>query len=179
MLYLKALHIIFVVTWFAGLFYIVRLFVYHSEAAEKQEPERTILMNHFIIASRRLWYGITWPSAILTWLFGIWLMIEMFGSNIPDWLWIKLSFVVGLTIYHLLCGMLFKSYQKNIIRYSGIKMRLWNEIATLFLFSIVFIVVIKDTSLWIKGLFGLLLFSLLMFGAVKIYKNIREKGGKE
>ncbi len=179
MLYLKALHIIFVVTWFAGLFYIVRLFVYHSEAAEKQEPERTILMNHFIIASRRLWYGITWPSAILTWLFGTWLMINMFGNNIPDWLWIKLSFVAGLTIYHFLCGMIFKSYQKNIIRFSGLKMRLWNEVATLFLFSIVFIVVVKDTSLWIKGLLSLLFFSLLMFAAVKLYKKIREAGGKQ
>ena len=90
MLYLLALHIIFVVTWFAGLFYIVRLFVYHSEAKEKPEPERSILISHFKGAEKRLWYGITWPSAIGTYIFGIWLLVDRYGANIPEWLFLKL-----------------------------------------------------------------------------------------
>ena len=102
MLYLLALHIIFVVTWFAGLFYIVRLFVYHSEADLKPEPERSILFSHFKIAEKRLWYGITWPSAIGTYIFGIALIVNIYGTNIPDWLYLKLVFVFGLTVYHLI-----------------------------------------------------------------------------
>src|SRR4051812_49015910 len=101
--YLKALHIIFVVTWFAGLFYIVRLFIYHVEASAKADPEKTILINHFKGAQRRLWYGITWPSMILTFLFGFWMAFEMFGLQFPAWLWTKLAFVFGLMLYHFQC----------------------------------------------------------------------------
>jgi putative membrane protein len=174
-LYLKALHIIFVVTWFAGIFYVVRLFVYHAEAAAKPEPERSILSGHFKGAERRLWYGITWPSAILTWLFGIWLLIKMFGDNIPDWLWVKLAFVAGFTLYHLVCGRMFRAFQKDIIPFTGAQLRVWNEVATLFLFTIVFIVVVRDTTQWLTGLAGLVLLSLLLFLGIKIYRRIREK----
>ena len=69
-IYLKALHIIFIVTWFAGMFYIVRLFIYNTEAAGKAEPERGILQGQFSVMIRRLWFGITWPSAILTLILG-------------------------------------------------------------------------------------------------------------
>jgi len=79
--YIKALHIIFVVTWFAGLFYIVRLFIYFAEAQEKPEPERSILQNQFRIMQKRLWYGITWPSAILTLIFGFSIVLP-FASTI-------------------------------------------------------------------------------------------------
>ena len=68
-LYLKSLHIVFVVTWFAGLFYIVRLFIYHTEANDKPEPDRSILFKQFVHMERLLWYVITWPSAILTLIF--------------------------------------------------------------------------------------------------------------
>ena len=175
MLYLMALHIIFVITWFAGLFYIVRLFVYHSEANLKSEPERSILIAHFKGAEKRLWYGITWPSAVGTYIFGIALLVNMYGSNIPDWLYLKLGFVVGLTIYHLLCGRILNQFQKNEIHYSGMKLRLWNEVATIFLVAIIFIVVMKDLTNWIKGVIGMIIFSAILIFAVKIYKNIREK----
>jgi putative membrane protein len=175
MLYLKALHIIFVITWFSGLFYIVRLFVYHAEANELPEAEKNVLIRHFKVAEKRLWYGITWPSAILTWIFGIWLMASMFGSQIPDWLWVKLSFVIGLSIYHLLCGRIFQQLQKDDCRYSGMKMRLWNEVATVFLVAIIFIVILKDSTDWIYGLAGLLVFSIILLFAIRIYKKIRLK----
>ena len=176
-LYLKALHIIFVVTWFAGLFYIVRLFVYHSEASNKPEPDRTILTNHFKVAEKRLWYGITWPSMIGTYLFGFWMAYELYGFSFPGWLLLKLAFVIGLTLYHLQCGNMFRYFQRNEIRYSSMKLRLWNEVATLFLFSIVFIVVLKDQGNWLWGVVGLILFALALTLAIYLYKKAR--GRKE
>ena len=97
--YVKALHIIFIVTWFSGMFYIVRLFIYNTEAAIKSEPEKSILNKQFSIMIKRLWFGITWPSAVLTLLFGSW-MLYLFGS-VPAWLGIKIAFVAGLYLYQL------------------------------------------------------------------------------
>lgn len=177
LLYVKALHIIFVVTWFAGLFYIVRLFIYHTEALEKQEPEKTILAGHFKLASKRLWYGITWPSAILTTFFGSWLVYEMYGAQFLEqkWLVIKLSFVAGLIIYHFICHSLFNKLQNNEAKLTSPQLRMWNEAATVFLVAIVFIVVLKDAMALFKGLIGLFVFTALLIVAIKIYKNIREK----
>ena len=177
-LYLKALHIIFVVTWFAGLFYIVRIFVYHSEAAGKTEPERSILMNHFKKAARPLWYGITWPSAILTYIFGTWMIVQVYPWPMPSWLLLKLGFILALTLYHLQCGIMFRRFQKDEIRYSGFKLRLWNEVATIILVSVVFIVVLRDTTNWLYGLVGLLIFSGLLLVAINVYKKVREKSEK-
>src|ERR1700733_1607552 len=99
--YILPLHIIFVVTWFAGLFYIVRLFIYHTEAEKKAEPEKSILQNQYKIMERRLWYGITWPSMILTYVFGCLSLYNLYGWNVPPWLLVKLTFVFGLTLYHI------------------------------------------------------------------------------
>jgi putative membrane protein len=163
------------VTWFAGLFYIVRLFIYHTEASFKQEPERGILQTHFKLASKRLWYGITWPSAIGTYIFGFWMLYLVYGWNIPGWMFIKLLFVAGLSFYHILCGVIFSQLQKDDVRYSGFKLRVWNEIATIFLVAIIFIVVLKGQGNWLIGIIGLILFSILLVMAVKVYKRIREK----
>jgi protoporphyrinogen IX oxidase len=173
MLYIKALHIIFVVTWFAGLFYLVRLFVYHAEANEKAEPDRTILTNHFKLAEKRLWYGITVPSAYGTIIFGTWLLYEMYGSNIPAWMYLKIAFVAGLLIYHLLCGRIVAQLKNGIVKYSSMQMRFWNEVATIFLISIVFIVILRDTFSWLKGLAGLIAFSLVLVGAIRLYNRMR------
>src|SRR6516165_10568849 len=97
--YIKALHIIFIVTWFSGLFYIVRLFIYNTEAEEKEESQKKILQSQFQIMIRRLWLGITWPSAILTLIFGSWMWCLL--GSLPEWLTIKLIFVVVLYLYHL------------------------------------------------------------------------------
>src|ERR1700710_79290 len=97
-LYIKALHIIFIVTWFSGMFYIVRLFIYNTEAGNRPEPEKTILRDQFNIMIRRLWFGITWPSAVLTLILGI-SVWSMMGA-LPGWLMVKLAFVLGLYLYH-------------------------------------------------------------------------------
>lgn len=170
--YIKALHIIFVVTWFAGLFYIVRLFIYFAEAQEKPEPERSILQNQFRIMQKRLWYGITWPSAVLTLIFGL-IMLHLYGG-IPGWLVWKLAFVVGLYVYHFLCHGIFKQQQSGIIKYNSTQLRIWNEVATVFLIAIVFLVVLKSTLSMVWGIVGLLLFSALLMLAIRIYKRTRE-----
>lgn len=170
--YIKALHIIFVVTWFSGLFYIVRLFVYSAEANEKSEPERSILLKQFGIMKKRLWYGITWPSAILTLVFGVWIGL-LFG-NLPLWLLIKLFFVAGLFIYHITLHLIFRQQQKGIFKWSSQQLRMWNEVATIFLISIVMLVVVKQLLSIVWGIGVLVVFSVVLFAAIKIYKHYRQ-----
>jgi putative membrane protein len=167
--YIKALHIIFVVTWFSGLFYIVRLFVYNAEAHTKEEPERAILMKQFGIMQKRLWYGITWPSAILTLIFGTWMGI-LYGS-LPTWLLVKLCFVLFLFIYHLSLHRIFKQQQRQDFRWSSQKLRMWNELATLFLIAIVMLAVVKQLLSVVWGLGVLIIIAIVLMIAIKAYKK--------
>jgi len=171
--YIKALHIIFVVTWFSGLFYMVRLFVYKAEANNKTEPAKTILTDQYSIMQKRLWYGITWPSAILTLIFGTWIGI-LYGS-LPMWLLVKLFFVAGLFIYHISLNRIFNQQQKGIFKWTSQQLRIWNEVATIFLISIVMLAVVKQllSVAWAVGV--LIVFSLLLFLAIKIYKKYRKE----
>jgi len=174
--YLKALHIIFIVTWFAGLFYIVRLFIYHVEAEDEDDNAKAILQKQYKIMSKRLWYGITWPSAILTLVFATWLLSTNFNYYLSQpWMHIKLTFVVALYLYHFACHRIFTQLQKNEIKYSSFKLRIWNEVATVLLFAIVFLVVLKNEIGWFWGVVGLLLFSILLIMGIKWYKKNREK----
>lgn len=171
-LFVKALHIIFVVTWFAGLFYIVRLFIYNTEANEKPEPEKTILQRAYMKMIRRLWLGITWPSAVLTLLFGTW-MLYLYGS-VPSWLWVKLCFVAVLYAYHLSLQRIYNRQMHGFFRYSSAQLRLWNEAATILLAAIVFLVVMKNAMNTLWGILGLILLTFLLASAVRIYKILRE-----
>jgi len=170
-LYLKALHIIFIVTWFSGLFYVVRLFIYNTEALEKPEAERIVLQQQFTIMIRRLWLGITWPSAILTLIFGIWLWTALAAT--PRWLMIKLFFVAGLLLYHFSLHIIYKQEQKGIFKYTSTQLRIWNELATIFLIAIVMIVVVKQGVSLLWGGLGLILLMIIFMMVVKIYKRIR------
>lgn len=172
-LYLKAVHIIFVVTWFAGLFYMPRLFVYIIESHGKSEPEKSILLKQLTLMASRLWYGITWPSAIITLLMGTALIV-----NQPQWLeqsfmHIKLTLVFFLYLYHFSLQYLFNQLKKGVVRYSSQKLRMWNEVATLFLISIVFIIVLKNALSMVWGIAGLLVVTLLIVGGMAIYKKYR------
>jgi protoporphyrinogen IX oxidase len=155
------------------MFYIVRLFIYNAEASEKAEPERTILLAQFSVMIKRLWLGITWPSAILTLVFGPWLWILSGGT--PDWLAVKLIFVVLLYLYHISLHILYREQQKGIFRFSSQKLRIWNEMATLFLFAIVFLASVKQALSWIFGLTGILSLALVLMLAIRIYKKMRTK----
>ncbi len=172
-LYIKALHIIFIVTWFSGMFYIVRLFIYHTEANEKTGVEREILSAQFRIMSRRLWLGITWPSAILTLIFGPWMWILLGGT--PEWLIVKLIFVILLYAYHFSLHFIYQEQQKGIFRFSSQKLRIWNELATLFLFIIVFLASVKQVMSLVFGTVGVVSLAVVLMLAIRIYKKIRSK----
>ena len=173
--YIKSLHLIFVVTWFAGLFYEPRLFIYHIEASKKSSPAKEILENQLKIMSRRLWYIITWPSAILATMFAIWLLVLMPALLYQSWMLIKTVFIFLLYAYHLKTHQMFLELQRDKIRYSSNFMRIWNEGATLFLFAIVFLAIVKSAIDWVfmvLGTFGLI---VLLIVAIKLYKRSRDK----
>jgi protoporphyrinogen IX oxidase len=172
-LYLKALHIIFVVTWFAGLFYFPRLLIYFAEAQEKPEPEKSILQKEFARLQRLLWYGITWPSAVITLIMGLSTWYQ-YGST-PDWLLYKLALVFLLYLYHFSLHLLFKQQQSGLIRYGSFQLRIWNEAATVLLVGIVFLVVLKNALSMLWGLLGLVAFIAVLLTAIRIYKRLREK----
>lgn len=169
--YIKALHIVFVVTWFSGMFYVVRLFIYNSEAEEMGEPEKSILRKQFTIMIRRLWFGITWPSAVLTLILGGSLIFIL--DVIPTWLWIKFGFVLGLFAYHLSLHHIYKQQKEGSFKYSSQQLRIWNEVATIFLFAIVFLAVLKEGMGLLWGLAGLLLITAVLLTGIKVYKYIR------
>lgn len=174
--YALALHIIFIVTWFAGLFYIVRLFIYHTEAEQKSEPEKSILQNQYKIMEKRLWFGITWPSMILTLICGPWVLSYNWEYYLTSAFFIlKLCFVGGLVLYHLQCHVMFKQLQNDVVKHSSFKLRLWNEVATVLLFAIVFLIVLKSNTGLVYGMLGLLIFSGTLILAIKLYKKSREK----
>lgn len=180
--YLKALHIIFIVTWFAGMFYMSRLFIYNTEAGCKEDMAKNVLREQFTVMMKRLWYGITWPSAILTLIFGPALLFS------PDfewykiifqpeglWLLVKLIFVLLLYVYHFSLHRIFKQQCKGVFKYSSQQLRIWNEVATIFLVAIVMLITVKQLLSFVWGLTGLIAFIILLMSAVRIYKALRNK----
>ncbi len=172
--YIKALHLIFVITWFAGLFYIPRLFIYHIEATLKEKEEAVILSRQLKIMSRRLWLIIAWPSSILATVFALWLLVLVPSWLSQQWMIIKLIFVGLLFAYHYKTHRIFLQLQRDEIRYSSNYMRIWNEGATLLLFAIVFLVILKSSFHWIFGVLGLVGLSVLLMLGIRLYKRTRK-----
>lgn len=178
--HLKALHIVFVVTWFAGLFYMPRLFIYATEAGERSPAERDVLRAQFAVMMRRLWYGITWPSAIITLLFGLSLLFHGGWYRVlftADGLWItlKLGFVVLLYAYHLYLHRIFKEEQRGEYRLTSMRLRVWNEAATVLLVAIVMLAVVKQAMSLVWGLGGLALLIALLLGGIALYRRLRSR----
>lgn len=173
--YIKSLHLIFVITWFSGLFYIVRLFVYQIEASQKESPEKEILQRQYKIMTYRLWYIITWPSAVLASIFAFLLLYISPVWLQQSWMHVKLGFVFALYLYHLKCHQIFKQLQNNEVKHTSNFMRLWNEGATIILFAVVFLVILKNAVNWIFGVIGIILFSVIIMLGFKFYKRIRER----
>jgi putative membrane protein len=145
----KALHLIGIVCWFAGLFYIVRLFIYHTEANEELQPKRDILKAQFTLMARRLWLGITVPSMVLTAATGTWLLSYHSIGQSP-WLHLKFVLLAGLFWYHFRCGALRKQLAADTFPFTGRQLRVYNEVPTFLLVGIVFTAVSKSvvTGLW-------------------------------
>ncbi len=170
----KALHIIFVVSWFAGLFYIVRLFIYHVEAQAKEETEKRILSTQFKMMESRLWWIITTPAMILTLVFGIWMLILAPGYLQAGWMHIKLAFVAVLLIYHFVCQKIMIDMKNGSYKWKSGGLRLWNELATLCLVAIVFLAVVKNQLDWIKGTIGFFAVAIGLMVLIKLYKRTRK-----
>lgn len=173
--YIKSFHLIFVITWFAGLFYIPRLFVYQIESFYKPSPEKEILGKQLKLMSKRLWYIITWPSAILATIFAIWLLILQPYWLEQPWMHVKLVFVILLIIYHLKTHQYYKQLQNDEVMKTSSFMRIWNEGATFILFAVVFLVILKNAINWVYGIIGLVVLGVLIMLGFKVYKNIRAK----
>ena len=137
MLWVKSFHIIFMVTWFAGLFYLPRLFVYHAMAEDETSLER------FKIMERKLFFGIMTPGAILTILFGIWLLHYLPGFLNTNWMLLKLALVLLLILYHIWCGVLVKHFKDNKNKHDHVWYRWFNEAPVLALIAIVVLAVVK------------------------------------
>ena len=135
MLWIKALHISFMVTWFGGLFYLPRLFVYHAMADDQAGIER------FKIMERKLYFGIMTPGAVLTIIFGLWLWL---GYGISGgWMHVKLLLVLILIAYHVYCGKLVNDFKHDRNRHGHVFYRWFNEFPVLILFAVVILVVVK------------------------------------
>lgn len=176
--YVKSLHIIFVVTWFAGLFYIVRLFIYQTEALQKPEAEQNILKPQLDLMASRLWYIITWPSAVLTLIFGAWVLSYRWGYMEQGFMHAKLGFVVLLYLYHWFCHVLFKELQAGKARWTSTQLRIWNEASTILLFAIVFLIVLKNTLSMVWGIAGLIGLAVLLMLGIRLYKKYRLNKGQ-
>ena len=162
------------VSWFAGLFYIVRLFIYHTEAQNKTELERTILSTQFVEMEKKLWWIITTPAMVLTLVFGIWMLFANSALLKLPWMHLKLSFVALLLVYHFVCQKILFDMKKGIFNWKSNGLRIWNEVATLALVAIVFLVEMQGSFNWIKGTIGFFAVAVALMVAIKIYKRIRK-----
>ncbi len=138
-MWLKAWHLIGMVTWFAGLFYLPRLFVYHAMSDDQPSIDR------FKVMERKLYYGITTPGAIFTWVFGLWMLYDYAWAAWGDQLWLiaKLVLLALLVVYHLYCGHLVKVFKNDNNARSHVWFRWFNEVPVLALVGIVLLAVLK------------------------------------
>ena len=173
-LVLRALHLIGVVCWFAGLFYVVRLFIYHVEAFDEPEPKRSILTEQYALMSRRLWYAITVPAMVLTAVAGTWLMFGYHDLLHEPWLHVKLAMLALLFGYHYDCGRIRKRLVRGERPYTSRQLRIYNEVATFLLVGIVFVAVSRNVAMAFKALGG----CAIVIGLLVLFLRKRLQGRK-
>lgn len=172
-LYAKAIHIIFVICWMAGLFYMPRLFIYHTEAKDKSEEAYTVLHKQFSIMENRLWWVITTPAMYIT-VFSALVMLYINPSLLNmGWMHVKLLFVAAMIAYHFISQRMMFNLRDEKSTLSSSKLRMWNEVSTVLLFSIVFTVVLKSALNWIYGVVGLIALAIVLMILIKAYKKYR------
>ncbi len=178
-LYAKAIHIIFVVCWMAGLFYMPRLFIYHQEARQKNKEEYRVLHEQFMVMERKLWWVITTPSMYIVLLSALVMLHLNPALLLTGWMQIKLVFVGLLVIYHFRSQKMMFQLRKEQMTWTSTQLRLWNEVSTLILFAIVFLVILKSTIGWVFGVVGLVSLAILLMVLVKLYKKYRKSKGEQ
>lgn len=168
----KCIHIIFVVSYFAGLFYMVRLFIYHTEALEKEEPERSILHKQFTFMEERLWNIITVPALILMTTTGLYMLYDggEWTFMRQGWMHVKLLFIVFLFVYHYYSWRIMKRLQAQRTSFTSVQLRMFNEVATIILFVVVFAVVLRGyfVAYWYASLLAFVAMGVLIMLVVKL-----------
>lgn len=178
-LYAKAVHIIFVICWMAGLFYMPRLFIYHTEAKDKGVEAYAILHKQFTIMENRLWWVITTPAMYVT-IASALVMLHFNPALLSmGWMQFKLAFVVGLIFYHFKSQQIMYRLRDEKSTWTSVQLRMWNEVSTIILFAIVFLVILKSTLNWIFGVLGLLGLAILLMVLIKLYKKYRQSKGEK
>jgi putative membrane protein len=169
----KAVHIVGFISWFAGLFYIVRLFVYHAEAGERPKHEREILQPQLELMASRLWKIITVPAMVLTLVAGVTMVVQL--ETIPGWLQIKFGLLAGLIAYHHACGAIRRRQAAGTAKWSGQHLRLFNELGTMFAVAIVFLAVFRSSISILWGVGGLVGLGVVLMLGVRVYRKLRER----
>jgi putative membrane protein len=175
-LVLKVIHIVGFVAWFSGLFYLGRMFVYHTEANELQQPDSDILKRQFELMQQRVYKIICNPAMMITWTAGTMMIffygMEWFKAN--SWLHIKILLLIFLTVYHVMCKKQMLKLASNKMSFSSFQFRLFNEVPTLFLVTIVSLAIFKNSSKPIVYSILVLSLAILIYIFAKIYKKKRE-----
>ena len=169
------MNIIGVIVWFSGLFYLVRLFIYHEESRSMEDELKIAFNNQYTLMEKRLANIITTPGMILALSMAICMVIMQPSWLSEKWLQIKISFVLGLVIYHYFCYKIMNSLQNGTSTISAKNLRLLNELPTLLLFIIVLLVIFKNnfpTSIATWSVVGLIIF---MLASIQLYAKIRKK----
>jgi putative membrane protein len=171
----KAFHLIGIVVWFAGLFYLVRLFVYHAEAREQPEPAQTILKQQYELMEKRLYNIITTPGMAVTVAMALGLLYTESGILKSAWLHIKLAFVALLLIYHFYCGRIMRQLAKGECQWTGQQFRALNEAPTILLVVIVLLAVFKnnlplDATTWL-----IVALVISMAASIQLYAKKRRR----
>ena len=177
-LYAKSIHIIFVICWMAGLFYMPRLFIYHTEAKAKGTVAYDILHKQFTLMENRLWWVITTPAMYLTIASALTMLYVNPGLLKMGWMHMKLLFVAGMIVYHFATQRIMYKLRDERSTWTSGQLRMWNEVATLLLFAIVFVVVLKSALNWVYGMLGLMLLGVVLMLLIKLYKRYRKKKGE-
>ena len=138
-------------------------------------PDKEILSTQLKLMTKRLWNIITWPSAILSTVFAIWLLLLQPIWLQEPWMHIKLAFIILLFLYHLKSHQIFKQLQRDEVNYTSKFMRIWNEGATLILFAVVFLVILKSAFNWIFGVIGIFVLGILLMLGIRLYRHIQKK----
>ncbi len=176
---IKAIHIIFMVSYFAGIFYLVRLFVYYKDTDGFEEQKQKILREQYVFMARRLWNIITVPAGIIMLISGITMIVLNVGLMKTPWFHLKLTFLLALLAYHYWCWkkvLQIKNLNLQILPIQNLKLRQANEIATFILFLVVFTVILKSSVIeyWWQLIVGFIAIVALIMATVKLVNKKKQ-----
>lgn len=170
---LKSLHVVFMVAWFAGLFYLPRIFIYQTEAHTRPPEESNAVIQQLKVMANRLWFIITWPAGILTVLFGTAMLVIDPALLYLPWMQVKLAFVGLLILYHISLHILYHRLKNDRYPWSSMQLRFYNEVATILLFAIIFTVIFRSAGSWAYGVGGIIALGVLLSLGIMVYKRMR------